>query len=185
MQSNVYIAYCPHGPGLMSALFYTTQDANVFGWYTGCCGYDFRSHYFALEHFYSMHATAFYRSVENDVGGKWLLDFSPVVTEVRPPLPDEVAHELNRLQSAFVSEWLFYPGDHQYKKDEQEYHAADLSVQSVNVRFRELARFNKEGPVWSYHSPNTDLNVVDFLTKSWALDDKTLHTHPAPSLNLR
>lgn len=64
MEAHCYLAYSPRGAGLASGLFYLAVGDNVYGWYTRACSYAFPAAYFALEQFYSTHATIFYRSVD-------------------------------------------------------------------------------------------------------------------------
>ena len=169
MEAHSYLAYTPRGAGVAAALFYLTIGDDVYGWYTGACSYGFPSAYFALEHFYSTHATLFYRSVEDDVYGPWVVDYAPVMTEARCPVPERLCHELQRLQGAFVQEWLFFPDD---EKAAAAYRKLGLPVQGVNVRADQLHRFDQRQPTWVYAAPGIDLNVIVYLKRSWPLDDK-------------
>jgi hypothetical protein len=164
-----YLAYVPRGAGLASAIFYVAVGDDVYGWYTGARSYAYPAAFFALENFYSTRATAFCRSVENDVYGAWVADYAPVVTEIRSPVPEPLSHELERLQGAFVREWLFYPHDH---REVEEYRALGLPVQAINVQARQLHRFSQDQPTWVYVSSGTDLNVVSWLKGVWPLDDR-------------
>jgi hypothetical protein len=85
MQAHFHLAYAPRGAGVISALFYVTAGENVFGWYTGAKDHGSEAAYFALEHYYSTHATAFCRSLANDVYSAWVLDFPPMTTDITDP----------------------------------------------------------------------------------------------------
>ena len=169
MEAHSYLAYVPRGAGVAAALFYVAAGKDVYGWYTGASSYAYPAAFFALENFYSTHATVFSRSVENDIYGPWVVDYSPAITDIRSPVPEPLDHELERLQGAFVREWLFYPDD---REEVDEYEALGLPVHSVNIRARQLNRFAQDQPTWIYASKGTDLNVVSWLKDVWPLDDR-------------
>ena len=171
MESLSYLAYAPSGVGVASALFYVTWEEDVYGWYVGACGYLYPAAFFALERFYSPHATIFCRSLEDDLYGPWVQDFTPVTTDIRCPVPEPLCHELDRLQAAFVQEWLFFSED---AKNAAAYERLGLPVQSVNIRSDQLNRFVRWQPVWIHASPNVDLNLISYLKRCWPLDDKDL-----------
>jgi hypothetical protein len=167
----------PRGAGLSSALFYVVTGDDVYGWYNGASSYTYPAAFFALENFYSIHATVFSRSLENDVYGHWVADYSPVITDIRSPVPEPLNHDLERLQSAFVGEWLFYSHD---RDAVEEYRALGLPVHDVNVRALQLHRFNQDQPTWIYASSGTDLNVVSWLKGVWPLDERDISLHASP-----
>jgi hypothetical protein len=178
MQPHVHLAYAPRGAGVASALFCVTAGEHVYGWYTGARDHGCEAAFFALEHYYSTHATTFCRSLANDVYGAWVLDYAPVVTDIRCPVPDAVCHELERLQEAFVREWLFYPAEPGDAPAAAAYRDLGLPVGPVNVRAEQLSRFDQSQPTWVYASPGIDLNIVATLRTSWPLDDRE---PPAPA----
>jgi hypothetical protein len=169
LEAHSYLAYVPRGAGVAAALFYLTAGKDVYGWYTGASSYTYPAAFFALENFYSTHATVFSRSAENDIYGPWVVDYSPVITGIRSPVPEPVDHELERLQGVFVREWLFYPDD---REEVDEYEALGLPVHLVNIRARQLHRFAQDQPTWIYASKGTDLNLVSWLKGVWPLDDR-------------
>ena len=169
MEPHAYLAYVPNGAGVASALFYLIHKSNVYGWYIGARSYAYPAAFFALEDFYSARATVFCRSVEDDVYGPWVQDFTPVTTDIRCPVPEPICHELDRCQAAFVREWLFFPED---ADNVAEYRRLGLPVEAVNIRADQLNRFVRDQPVWTYASPGTDLNVVAYLKRCWPLDDR-------------
>jgi hypothetical protein len=172
MQSHFHLAYAPRGAGVASALFYVVSGENVYGWYTGARDHACEAAFFALEHYYSTHATTFCRSVGNDLYGAWVLDFAPVVTDIRNPVPEALCHELERLHEAFVREWLFYPNGDNARDDLAAYERLGLPVGPVNIRAERFTRFDQSQPTWVYASPGIDLNIVSTLRTSWPLDDR-------------
>jgi len=172
LESYSYLAFVPRGAGVAGALFYVTTGNDVYGWYTGASSYTYPAAFFALENFYSTHATVFSRSVENDIYGPWVVDYSPVITDIRSPVPEPLDHELERLQGAFAREWLFYPHD---REEVEKYEGLGLPVHAVNIRARQLHRFAQDQPAWTYATPGTDLNVVSWLKGVWPLDDRGTH----------
>jgi hypothetical protein len=155
---------------MFSALFYAVRAENIYGWLTrerdgGCA-----AAFFALERYYSTADTMFCRSLDDDVYGKWIEQTAPVSTEIASPVPEAERHELARLQSAFVSEWVFYPGDPRDHGEVEAYRKLGLPVRPVNVRSSQFHRFDQNRPVWVYASPRIDLNVVLYLKKRLPLD---------------
>jgi hypothetical protein len=172
MQAHFHFAYAPRGAGVISALLYVRAGENVFGWYTGAKDHGCEVAYFALERYYSTHATAFCRSLANDVYGAWVLDFPPLTTDIRSPVPEEVCHELERLQAVFVREWLFYPGEPGADAEAAAYGKLGLPVGPVNIRSERFTRFDQSQPTWTCASPGIDLNIIAALRASWPLDDR-------------
>lgn len=80
-----------------------------------------------------------------------------------------MCHELQRLQGAFVQEWLFFADD---EKAAEAYRKLGLPVQGVNVRADQLHRSDQHQPTRVYAVPGIDLNVVTYLKRSWPPDDK-------------
>ena len=154
---------------MAAALFYVTAGDHVYRWYTGASSYTYPAAFFALENFYSTHATVFCRSVENDIYGAWVVDYSPVITDIPSPVPQPLAHELEYERGAFAQEWLFFPSD---REEVDEYEALGLPVHPVNIRVRQLRRFVQDQPIWIYASPGTDLIVVSWLKWVWPLDER-------------
>ena len=167
-----YLAYTPRGAGVLCALFYYAADNHVFGWYTGSQEGEFPATFFMLEDFYSPQQTFFYRSQEDDVYGTWLKHTpgGDLPVEGRELVPDAACHELERLQSAFIREWLFYADDDAAEKDCVEYRNQGLPVQAVNIRSRKLNKLDKNDLVWTYATATVDMNVISFLMRHWPLD---------------
>ena len=171
-QALVHLGYAPRGPGLMCALFCFAQESNVYGWYTGARANEFLASFFMLEHFYSTHATAFYRTHVTDVYADWFLEFPPVEQKLEPPVPvpEPICHELERLQFVFTQEWLYYRDDPKAGQQIAAYHDMGLPVHNVNIKTQHLNKLDKNEPVWTHSSPGFDLNVLEYLGGTWQID---------------
>jgi hypothetical protein len=168
----VYLAYTPRGAGVLCACFYFAKDEHVYGWYTGSRAAEVGAEFFMLENFYSPKETVFYRSSQNDVYGTWLVQKRDVASVLdRPlPVPEEICHELNRLQASFVQEWLFYAEDTDAADEAAAYQTQELPVQPVNIKSRRFGKFDKSDAIWTCASPGGDMNVIGFLMRHWPLD---------------
>jgi len=177
MQPRFYLANTPRGVGVSAALFYVPDRESVYGWFTGARNHGCESMFFALEHYYAKEPTIFWRSMEDDVHGRWAAGDTAKVTDTHCPVPEAMCHELERLQSEFADEWLFFLGDPRAAREVNDYWRLGLPVGQVNVRSSQLQRFDQTQPTWTYASPGTDLNLVSYLGKHWKLDYRGL---PAP-----
>jgi len=167
-----FLAFTPRGVGLQCAVTYFVAGEHVYGWYCGANGNETKTSFFMLEHYYSTHTTAFYHTIENDVYGTWVWDFSPVRQRLdRPvPLPEELCHELVRAQAAFSQEWLFYRDDDDAQEEVATYHAMELPLGPINIKTKRLNKFDRSQPTWIYASSNLDRNLIEHLADNWALD---------------
>jgi hypothetical protein len=172
MQSHFYLAYTPRGAGVAAAGLFLVVGPSVYGWFTGARDHGLDSAFFALEGYYSAAETVYSRSRDDDVHGPWVTGTGKTATESECPAPEPVRHELARMQSAFVDEWLFYADDPRAQREAEAYHKLELPVQAVNVRASELHRFDQSGPTWVYASPGADLNVIAALAEHWTLDHR-------------
>jgi hypothetical protein len=172
MQPTVHLAYAPRGAGLLCAMFCVVSGEDLYGWYTGARANEMPASFFMLEHFYSTHATAFYRTHVTDVYAHWFLAFPPVEQPLdRPsPLPDALGHELERLQFVFAQEWLYYHADPERGQEVAAYRDLGLPVQEVNIRAQRLNKLNKDAPVWTFSGQRFDPNVLGYLSGNWQLD---------------
>lgn len=171
IEPHVHIAYAPRGAGLLCAAFWFAQDAHVYGWYTGARGRDFQSSYFVLENYYAERETAFYRSRDNDVRGRWLRvsKGGETALEGASPVPEPLEHELARLQDAFVREWLLYRTE-ATPEDIEALRARKLPLLDVNVRPSRLDRLHAHNLLATYSTPGADLNIIAFLGERWSLN---------------
>jgi hypothetical protein len=169
-----YLAYAPRGAGVMCALCYFVDDPHVFGWWIGARGFELMPAYFMLESFYSAAQTRFFATEGSDLYGSWRFDYERDPPELADPVPveDSVCHRLEALQSEFAAEWLFFADDPNCAAETADYEAAGLPVQAANIRYRRLKRFETGRPVWTFASPEADLNLVDYLRARWPLDHK-------------
>ncbi len=86
------------------------------------------------------------------------------------PVPEALCHELERLQDAFVREWLFFEDDREHESEAAALRAREVPVLAVNLRPRKLGKLETGAPVWTFTSPGADLHPVVFLSKRWPLD---------------
>jgi hypothetical protein len=172
MQPKSYISYAPDKHGYVFALFYFESNADIYGWHIEAKSHYFSAAFFMIENFYAHQAACLYRSIEDDVYGPWTIDYPPTKGEIRCPVPESVGHELERLQSRFVEEWLFFGDDRNVAAERSAYRELGLHPQEVNIRSRRLARLGKEERSWACASAAIDFNIVDLLRKYWRLSDK-------------
>lgn len=165
MQPKIYIRYLPNRPGSVWALFYIESDADLYGWCTEAAGPRFSASFFMIENFYTNRTTCLYRSVQDDVYGEWLEDAPRVMEGIRCPVPEPVRHELERIQSNFVEEWLFFATDPIVDTEFDAYRTHGFPIQAVNVKSRRLNRLDKASRYWVHNTPHMDLHVVEFLQK--------------------
>ena len=170
MQVHSYLACAPRDMGVTAALFYVPRGENVCGWLAAGEGLRSAAAFFAVEGYYSAGAARFCRSVEDDLRGRWIEQTVPVTTDVRSPIAEADCAELSRLQSAFIREWLFYPGDPQDDDEVAAYRKLGLPVRPVNVRATQFHRFDQHRPIWVHASPGIDFNLVLYLKKRLPLD---------------
>jgi hypothetical protein len=172
MQPKTHLRYFPDEPSCVSALFYVEYGVDVYGWYTHAEGSSFSAAFFMLENFYVNRSTELYRSIEDDVYGSWTSDFPSIDSEIRCPLPEPVRHELERLQSNFVDEWLFFQNDPAASLELRAYASHQLLIHSVNIKSRKLNRLDKTKTSWEHKTSGIDSNVMEFVEKHWRLNEK-------------
>jgi hypothetical protein len=170
-----YLAYAPREPMLLCAVALFTVEKNVYGWYTGAQAEAFPASFFMLENFYSAHNTVFYRSQQDDVYDGWAIVNPAAEIEVdRPvPVPEELCHELEHMQSVFAHEWLLYADDPIAQMEIQSYRKEGRSARPVNIKARKLNKLVQDGTLWTYATPGMDLNIIGFLGRHWGLDYST------------
>jgi hypothetical protein len=172
MQPKAYISYSPGKLGSAFALFYLESGTDLYGWHIEARSLYFSAAYFTVENFYSERALRLYRSLHDDVYGPWTIDYPPMRHSIRCPVPDGISHELERMQSRFVEEWLFFRNDDHIDGELAAYRELGLPVQEVNIRSRRLHRMTRSGTTLTYVPPGMDLNVVQLLRKYWRLSEK-------------
>jgi hypothetical protein len=172
MQPKAYISYSPGKLGSIFALFYFELGVDLYGWHIEARNLYFSAAFFMVENFYANRAPRLYRSVEDDVYGPWTTDYPPTKDEIRCPIPESIGHELERTQSRFVEEWLFFKNDIDIGTELVAYGEHELPVHEVNIKARRLPRLHKEGGAWTHATPGIDLNIVQLLRKYWRLSEK-------------
>lgn len=171
-QAHAHLAYAPRGAGLLYAVLWFAQEEHVFGWFIGSKDGGHLASYFMLQDYFSARETSLFRSVDDDVYGAWVhvRADGDLALPHPPPVPQAVAHELNRLQDHFVRHWLFFDDDANALDEAKALHARELSVRHVNIRAARMDKLRTGAAVWRYDSPNADMNVLLYLSKRWPLD---------------
>jgi len=174
IEPHVHLAYAPRGAGVLCALFWFAQKDHVYGWFTGAKAHERPAGFFMLEDYYSKREAVCYRSVQDDPYGEWLVATTRGESEIdRPvPVPMELCHDLERLQSAFVSEWLLFEDAPGYEEQAAALRARELPVLAMNIRPCKLGKLSAANPILTYSSPGADIRAVRFLSKRWPLDYK-------------
>jgi len=172
MQPKFYISSSKEKTGCLFALFYFESNTDIYGWHMECKEHYFSAAFFMAENFYASSNPHFYRSVQDDVYGSWKIDYPPIQEEIRCPVPETAHHELERLQSVFVDEWLVFKEDLHDEEEIATYRNNHFPLQEVNIKGKRLNRLEKKEKLWSYNSVGFDLNVVDMLKKYWRLSEK-------------
>ena len=167
-----FIAYAPYGVGLMCALVYFEQGADVYGWWIGARDAEWHSAYFKLEEFFTSRQTRFLAAEDMDLYGGWkrLYSAREPVLDKPEPVADEAAHELERVQGMFAAEWLFFEDDAKAGADRKAYEKYNMPLAHVNVRAPRLNKLDKHEAVWTYRSHGLDAAVLDYLQQYWPLD---------------
>ncbi len=154
-------------PAAISALFYVEHRSDVFGWHAQARRSRYSAAFFMIENFYADHATSLFRSIEDDVYGAWHRLMPPLGQDLRCPVPEPINHELDRLQSIFIDEWLFFSSDPQNGHELARYQAQRLPLHAFNVRSRRLAQLDHTLPIWVHQSPGNNPDILDLLQKCW------------------
>lgn len=172
IEPHVHVACAPRGAPLLCAAFWFVQGNDVYGWFTGARADRYPASFFVLEDYYSRHESVFYRSAQDDVHGDWLVVTTDEELPSGPPpvLTAALGAELERLQDAFVREWLLYRDDPAHAQEVDELRARDLPLRDANLRPKKLARLTQGTPAWTFSTPGADLNVTAFLGRRWLLD---------------
>jgi hypothetical protein len=174
LEPHVHLAYAPRGAGVLCAAFWVASGSDCCGWFTGAQGYEHPASFFLLEDYYSSSATVCYRSLDDDVRGKWLkvpADDKSLAAELdEPPLAEAMCHDMEQMQDAFTREWLFYRHALDAEAEAAVLRARELPVMALNIRPKKLNKLQTGAPVWTFTSPGADLNVIAFLARYWTLD---------------
>ena len=172
IEPHVHLAYAPRGAGLLCALFWFVAEDHVYGWFTGAKAHECPASYFMLEHYYSSRETVCYRSAQDDPYGDWLVASTKGESRIDRPVPVAMplCHELERIQDAFVGEWLLFEGAHDYERQAAALRDSELPVLAMNIRPCKIGKLVAGKPVWTYSSPAADAHIIRYLAKRWPLD---------------
>lgn len=171
MQPKIHICQSAGQASSLSACFYLETGGELYGWRLTSRGHRFAAAFFMLENFYNLNKPPLYRSVEDDVYGPWISDYPQRREEIRCPLPELVIHELERFQSIFVQEWLFFENDPDAEGEVALYEKQHFPVRAVNIKFRKLSRLLKQQSRWEYCTPGFDMYVPEYLQKHFRFTD--------------
>lgn len=173
MQPKVHVHYSPAKSGFVSAMFYIESETDVYGWHAEARGHHFSAAFFMIENFYTKRGTVLYRSVDDDVYGPWTIDMPAIGNEARCPLPEPVLHELERIQSQFVEEWLFFENDPDIEAELSAYRQRQLPVLALNVKSKKLKRLETKGHAFEHSTPGSNPSVLDYVQKYLRHNEKT------------
>jgi hypothetical protein len=172
MQPKIYITYSRGESRSVTAMFYVEAHIDLYGWYMAAKQQQLSTAFFMVENFYANRIPVLYRSIEDDVYEPWIKDYPPANNAIRCPIPDSITHELERIQSEFVQEWLFFESDPNVASELAAYRTRGLPIQAANIRCKKLNRLDKDDEIWIHKTPGTDFNVADFLEKYWRFSEK-------------
>ncbi|MBI2319997.1 MAG: hypothetical protein HYY28_01845 [Betaproteobacteria bacterium] len=172
IEPHVHLAYAPRGAGVLCAMFWFVEQSDVYGWFTGAKGYEHPARFFMLEAYYATRETCCYLSAENDLYGQWLQ-----ATKTRPsridrpiPVPRDLCPELDRMQDAFVNEWLWFEDDPRHAEEASALRLHELPVLALNIQASKLNKLLPDGPIWDFWTPGADRHVAVYLSQRWPLD---------------
>lgn len=168
---QTYIAFTPRGAGLLCAVTYIEIDNHVFGWWIGYHDAAFPSAFFKLENFFSLEDPAFYATEGLDIYEGWKFNYSlsEPKLEMAISIEEDLCHQLNQLQNAFIAEWLFFDTDEDIEETKA-YHQNELPVQNVNIKYKKLNKLNQKDVIWTYASNDLSLNIIEYMVPRWPLD---------------
>lgn len=172
IEPHAHLAYAPRGAGVLCAMFWFAERSDVYGWFTGAQGRAYPARFFMLEHYYATRETHCYLSAEDDIYGQWLEASGAKAVRIdRPvPVPGELCPELDRMQDAFVNEWLWFEGDPRQAEEASALRRNELPVLALNIRASRLNRLLRGRTVWDFWTPGADRNVAVYLSQHWPLD---------------
>jgi hypothetical protein len=181
MQPKVYVSYSQKRPHVVTALFYIEREIHLYGWFMAAGHRAMSQAFFMLENFYADTTPVLYRSLSDDVYDPWIIDSPRAESPIRNPLPADIGHELERLQSQFVDEWLFFETDGDAADELAAYQARGLPLHAANIKCRRLGRLHQECDEWVHVTPGIDFNVAGFIETNWhygPLDDRSAGPGP-------
>jgi len=173
-QSHAHLGFAPQGAGLLYGMLWLPHGDDVLGWFIGDRGGAPLAAYFVLQDYYVRGEPHFLRSLQDDVYGPWV-EATASGEAPRPQpvaLPEQVGHELVRMQEQFIRHWLFSGDDPAASVEADALRARSLPVRAINVRADRLDKFRTDGTVWRYDEPGADTGVLVKLSRLWPLDGR-------------
>jgi len=172
MQHECFLAYAPRGAGLLCAVAYVSGEPDIVGWFVGAKGRTYPSAYFRVENFFSAEQKRFWATAGSDIYGGWRYDYARGDSELDPtePVDDDLCHVLDRLEDVFVAEWLVFKGDLRFDVEKAVYAREGWVTSDVLIEHRKLAKFDREGPAWTFYSHGFNDEVLRYLIARWPLD---------------
>lgn len=165
MQPKIYVAATAGVNGTTSALLHIEAQSDVYGWFLESADRRFSAAFFMLEDFYAQRAAVLYSSMSNDAYGLWIRDQPPAAVPVRCPVPEHVVHDLERLKSKLVQDWLCFAGEPMDAAGTALYDRHGMRARAVNIKPRRLTRLASGRNGWHHWSAGFDPNVLDYLLK--------------------
>ncbi|MBC7415447.1 MAG: hypothetical protein H7327_10990 [Herminiimonas sp.] len=165
MQPKIYIAATGGAAGVTSALLHLESESDVYGWFLEATHHQFYAAFFMLEDFYAHRPAVLYRSCANDAYGDWVREHPPASNPMRCPVPEGMVHELERLKSKLVHDWLFFDSGADSATELAAYGPHGPARRAVNIRSRKLSRLAHSTGGWHHWTPGFDQNVLDYLQK--------------------
>ena len=174
IEAKTHLAYAPRGAGLLYAVLWFADEPTIYGWYIGSRDGVHEASFFVLPDYYAANPNVLYRSVEDDLYGPWVQVTDRGESELPhpPPVPQELRHELARLQDGFIRHWLFYDDDPGSEAEAHALKVRELSVRHVNIKASRLNKLRISPAVWRYDAPGADQNVLVRLSQRWPLDER-------------
>jgi hypothetical protein len=179
MQHECFLAYAPRGAGLLCAVTYVSGEPDIVGWFVGAKGRSYPSAYFRVEKFFSAEQKHFWATAGSDIYGGWRYDYARGDSELdrTEAVDDALCHVLDRLEDVFVAEWLVFKGDLRFDVEKAVYAREGWVTSDVLIEHRKLAKFDREGPAWTFYSHGFNDEVLRYLIAHWPLD----HYNSSPS----
>lgn len=174
IEGHAHLGYAPRGAGLLYAVTWFAHGPDVFGWYIGAREGLPCAAYFALPRYYTARDVVLCRTAEDDLHGRWLEVTPQGEVELPPPspVPQELSHDLARLQDEFTRHWLFCDDDPRAADGVHALEAQGFPVCRVNILASRMGKLRPGAAVWRYDAPGADRNVLVHLSRLWPLDER-------------
>ncbi|MBC7499610.1 MAG: hypothetical protein H7315_03810 [Herminiimonas sp.] len=165
MQPKVALCCAQEKRSCVSTTLYFESARDVFGRHLQSTAMCFAAVFFMIENFHTRSATVHYRSVDNDLYGAWTMDHPPTRHCCRCPIPDLIGHALERIQSQFIDERLFFHKDRAAQTYLAAYRQHGIAIHAVNMRFKKPTRLGPVRDKFIHCTPGSDLHLMEFIEK--------------------